>query len=742
MAGKPREILEQRLELDGSKLHSSHVLIAHEVVMTSPRSYLVRQRHSLARTWETTPCGAGFCDLPQLSPLDPLTQQVHAVNEYDAFSQPLRERTVIENGDDDLLTIVERQISNDEDAWLLGLVTRETVTSYAAGDTSSQERLQVHDPDTGAVKVEILQPGDAQLFLQTTYARDAFGNVTVVETSDAGAHTRGGSITFDPRGVFPVQLTNALGHVTTIDWHEGLAVPQQIHAPDGTRTLFDYDGFSRPTGVRVMAGLFSRGDDATITYLPSPVGSLRVHSTVQGHGARILDHDRLGRAVALATLTADGHWRQTESHHDPLGNLIERTLPHLQGTPSEGADHWSHDIMGRPLTHEHPDGALEHWTHAGKLTTHVDEDGQLQRLRHDGAGRIVETIMAPGSPDEERLCLDYGPFSALTTVRPDCAAPGQDQLWIPGEAPPLIKHYEYDDLGRLVWSHDPGEGERHYKYSAFGEMIVSVDANDNFVSYEYDDLGRLILRSDDDGDTVWQWDTQAPGLLASASTETVTDGYVYDTFGRLKIARQMIDGEVWAFRHEYDAFNRPSRLHYPTHPNLPPVTIRSSYGQDGSLTAQTREGDPSPLWQVEQEDPAGHISQERFLNGLVTVRSHDPLRGHLLRLRTLPKQGAPLQDLRYQWTPGAALAERQDGRTAQLEQFFHDDVHRLIALTIDGPNQQQHERHFAYDGQGNLVHAAEIGDYEYGPDVASSKPATYPSSGTQTATCCSASPHS
>ncbi|MCA9699898.1 MAG: RHS repeat protein, partial [Myxococcales bacterium] len=699
LAGEPSQILEQRLDPDTGLLHASHVSVAHEVVATSAHSFVVRQDHSLARTWETSPCAAGFCTLVELSPLEPLTQQVHLILAYDEFSQPLHERSVVSNAEGDLITVVERQIGNDVQRWLLGRVTREILTSHVGEQSVAREQLRSYAPETGALSLEIRQPGDAALFLQTRYQRDDFGNVVAVESSDAGAHTRSGTIDYDPRGVHAIAVTNTLGHVSELVWREGLDVVAALRSPLGTRTVFDHDGLGRSTGVRVFAGVIPRGDDVTLSYDADADSPLRVHTRVRGHGERRIDHDRLGRVGTEAWLGPDGLWREQTRRYDALGNLAEQTLPAFSGQLAAGAEAWQHDILGRPRLHQRADGSSEQWSYQGKLIHHLDEGGKQQRLRLDGTGRVVEAVHAPGSPDEERLCLDYGSFSALQVVRPDCIDPGSDQLLAPGEAPALAKVYDYDDLGRLVSSFDPAEGPRDYVYDAFGNMRLALDGNGQLVEYEHDALGRLLRRVDDDGEQEWIWDQQGPGLLDAAISAGVVDEYGYDLFGRLTTSQQVISGEPLLQSLSYDDYGRPATLSYPGHPQLPPVVVQQHFGADGSLVAVSRDG--QPLWSAEEYDAAGHIVRERFGNGLETLRAHDPLRGDLIGLHTTGPDPEPLQDLRYRWNPIGTLAEREDLRGGSRETLSYDDLHRLIASTVTGPQQQQIQRHFAYDAQGN-----------------------------------------
>ncbi|NJK32037.1 MAG: hypothetical protein HC927_06225 [Deltaproteobacteria bacterium] len=298
-------------------------------------------------------------------------------------------------------------------------------------------------------------------------------------------------------------------------------------------------------------------------------------------------------------------------------------------------------------------------------------------------------------------------------MRPDCVQFGQDAFAPAGQAPARIKRFEYDRLGRVVLADDPSRGLRVYEYNAFGELLAELDANEQLIEFEYDDLGRLISSTDDEGETTWTWDTKKIGELTSTeSSSGVATSYEYDAFTRRTKIAQTIDGETLAMRLVYGDFDRITGVIYPGNPLTGPIALRNLYGADGSLIEVREAKANTLLWQLEQLDAAGNLERERFGNELITDRQWDPLTGRLVHLRTTGAQASPLQDLRYTWNPVGTLAEREDLRLHQREQLGYDHLHRLTDVVIDvGP--KHHERQFAYDSLGNLIHASDIGDYDY-----------------------------
>ncbi|NJK32680.1 MAG: RHS repeat protein, partial [Deltaproteobacteria bacterium] len=712
LAGRPTLIVEQRRDLEFGLRQASMTSLQYEVLPTSERSYRALADFTHARTWEFSGgCFQAFCEVDELKAIEPLTEQTHHVYTRDELGFPVHERTTFAGEAID----TQRSVVHDPDTWLVGLVKKEITTSIRDGETLARTAIFTYDLDTGALVTTLDEPDDPELFLATGILRDAFGNAIEVMMLDSQGNVRGGSVDYDTRGRYPITQTNALGHVTTLLWHEGLDAPAGVVDPNGVRHVLDVDGFSRTTGMRAFAGLIPRGDDGSIAYLPSQdpaLGGMRIRTEAAGHGTRETVYDRLARPVRTYWVGPEGKERYADIGYDERGRVTATSLPAFLGEPPAGADQWIYDGFDRPILHHFPDGNFERWIYDGLETEHRDAAGERDWTRLDPAGRLLESRRAMGTVDEERLCFDHGHFSDLVAVRPDCVQFGQDAFAPAGQAPARIKRFEYDRLGRVMLADDPSRGLRVYEYNAFGELLAELDANEQLIEFEYDALGRLISSTDDAGETTWTWDTKKIGELTSTeSSSGVATSYEYDAFTRRTKIAQTIDGETLALRLVYGDFDRITGVIYPGNPLTGPITLRNFFGADGSLVEVRDAKNDALLWKLEQLDAAGNLERERFGNQLITERQWDPLSGRLVHLRTTGQQ-SPLQDLRYGWNPVGTLTEREDLRLHQREQFGYDHLHRLTDVVVD-VGLKHHERQFSYDSLGNLVHASDIGDYDY-----------------------------
>ncbi|KIG13001.1 Rhs family protein [Enhygromyxa salina] len=714
--GIPATITEDHRDVESGKHVVTHIHRVFDYLETAP-GYYPYVSQQVSRSYELDACADTFCE-PDDFHADARTRDVvDTVFELDDYGNPTVLSTAIDTGDATLNYRRELGYLNDADSWLLGLPIYERTHFLELGQTPrKREWIASYDSDTGALKTHTLEPARPELFLHTSLGYDAHGNLITQTATDADGEQRGSAVSYDDEGVFPIQGSNALGHSSTLRWDPGLGVAIEATDPNGLRKVADYDGLGHVTGLRSFAGVIPRGDETTFSYeMLGPNFSaavLEIRQDTAGHGYDIAQYDRLGRVVLTRGPGHDGVARDVTTRYDRLGRVTRVSLPTIYGLQPDGVDRYEYDFADRLVRHWLPDDTSESWVHDGLERVHDDLGGMISVTRRDLGGRVVQSTRALGSPDEELVCFDYGAWEQPTLVRPDCvgrAALGVDE----GEAPPTIKSFAHDDLGRLITSHDPSEGLRNYFYNGHGELELFVDGNDDEVVLQRDPLGRVVTRSDTDGLTIWSFDQKFIGQLnASMSADGHEQSFEYDPFGRVQALTKVIAGESFELEFEYDGFDRLAEIHYPQAELLPPFWVRNSYTASGQLR-EVRSGPTDELlWRVDEVDGLDRVTAERFGNGTITERSYDPLREFTQTIQTRSELGGTLQSLAYQWNPDGTLGRREDLIHGQHESFEYDFLHRVASVHTTHA-QQTHERHFAYDSLGNLVFATDRGEYEY-----------------------------
>ncbi len=320
------------------------------------------------------------------------------VDQFDDYGNPTVRRLSSDTGPTTLDYHFETAYQNDPTTWLLGLPTNETVYFFQSGvPQRSREATASYDSGTGALQARITEPNDIDLYLHENFSYDDHGNVYSVTAVDADVNVRTTSVAYDTEGVFPITSTNALGQQTTLSWDRGLGVPSQGSDPNNLRTVGDYDGFGRVTGIRYFRGDTPRGDETTITYAALPAAGddpvLEVIAETDGHGHVATQYDRRGRVVLESELDLDGIERFVATEYDHLDRVYRNSLRTPTGQTPTGWEVFEYDFADRLAVRTLPDGSSPK-SSAGGRESRSARVRKIQRAPH----RLQTTC---GSADDE-----------------------------------------------------------------------------------------------------------------------------------------------------------------------------------------------------------------------------------------------------------------------------------------------------------------------------------------------------
>ena len=149
---------------------------------------------------------------------------------------------------------------------------------------------------------------------------------------------------------------------------------------------------------------------------------------------------------------------------------------------------------------------------------------------------------------------------------------------------------------------------------------------------------------------------------------------------------------------------------------MPPRTFGYEYGDLGDLPRIKR--DTLPLWELTEEDAAGHARQERLGNGLVQWHTYHPQSGRQTQAELRAGQASRL-NVGYGWDEIGRLKRRTrqwDG-VGNAESFGYDGADRLTHTQVDGGASLVQ----TYDAIGNLTSKTHLGSYTY-PGTGSPRP--------------------
>ncbi|EJM86605.1 RHS repeat-associated core domain-containing protein [Pseudomonas sp. GM60] len=463
-----------------------------------------------------------------------------------------------------------------------------------------------------------LPTGATRAFSYNTYGkitaeRDELGLVTRYEYVD-GLHLVSRRINpdgtqlnyrYDNAQLLLTEIENESGEQYRLDYTPGGLIRQETGF-DGQRTGYTYDlngnllektefgddGSQRVTAYeRDSAGRLlvkTLPDDIKVEYRYDNLG--RLVSVDDGHDHPLeFEYDRQDRLI-----TEHQGWGTLRYGYDACGQLNRMRLPDgskLDYHHAKGGALTAIDLNGAPLTTHQFTFGREQQRQQGQLTSryHYDEQGRLQAhainqqtrplyLRHytyavngnlatvadsrhgqrsyyyDALNRLTRVRHTRDDPPESFAHDPAG--NLLMQNRPGVAAVKGNRLLMQGD-----RHYDYDAFGNLIRERR-GTGQKlvtEYAYDCQHRLVSATTPDGRFASYRYDAFGRRIAKTVDGKTTEFFW--QGDNLVAESSREHYRS-YVYEpgTFRPLA----MLDGKgprkACPFYYQLDHLGTPQEL--------------------------------------------------------------------------------------------------------------------------------------------------------------------------------------
>ncbi|WP_436263250.1 RHS repeat-associated core domain-containing protein [Pseudomonas brassicacearum] len=409
---------------------------------------------------------------------------------------------------------------------------------------------------------------------------------------------------YDSARLLLTEIENESGEKYQLDYTPGGLIRQETGF-DGQRTGYAYDlnghllektefgadGSQRITAYqRDTAGRLLRKtlpDGATIDYRYDALG--RLVSVDDGHWPLAYEYDAQDRLVV-----EHQGWATLRYRYDSVGRLIHCRLPDhstLDYRHAPGGALIAIDLNGTCLTEHRYKGGRERQRQQGLL---------LSDYTYDEQGRLkAQTVWQ--TQQQQLFWRDYsysanGNLAALsdTRNRRSYQYDVQDRLlridYTHSQAP---EHFAHDPAGNLLMMDRPGpttlkgnrllmEGDRHYDYDAYGNLVrecrgkaqslvteyhydsqhrlISLTTPDgNETSYRYDAFGRRISKTVDSQTTEFIW--QGDQVIAESSNRHY-QSYVYEpgTFRPLALLEGEGPEKATPFYYHLDHLGTPQEL--------------------------------------------------------------------------------------------------------------------------------------------------------------------------------------
>jgi YD repeat-containing protein len=431
-----------------------------------------------------------------------------------------------------------------------------------AQTTATRSSSFQYDAASGLLTQEVVEPNTPALRLEKDYTYDAFGNKTGVSVSGIDIATRSSTSTYDAKGQFVTQNTNALGQSETFQNDTRFGAPTSHTGPNGLTTTWQYDAFGRKI-LEVRAdgtqtkwtynictpSLCGGAADAAYFIAATPYAA---DGVTQNGPATQVAYDTLDRETYRTTQGFDGRLTVVHTVYDSFGRVASKSRPFFSpgGTPQLTT--FTYDALGRVVTQTDPDSSVTTQAFHGLVTSVTNGLTQTVTTTKSSQGQVVSVTDAAG----KITSYTYDAFGSTTKV-----------------ADPVgnVVTSTYDARGRKIASNDPDLGAWSYTYNTLDQLTSQTDAKGAVTTVTYDLLGRTVQRVEPDMTAAWVYDTAANGIgkLTSASITAGADAgyqrsYAYDTVGRPVQAATTISGTTYTFAAAYDANSRLSQLTYPS----------------------------------------------------------------------------------------------------------------------------------------------------------------------------------
>jgi len=474
------------------------------------------------------------------------------------------------------------------------------------------------------------------------------------------------------------QVTDALGHVTTVASYDGAGRVTRITDANGVNTDMTYT-------LRGWLNTRSIGG-ATTTIGYTPYGAVHTITDPDGY-VTTYGYDNAHRLTDIFDA------QNNDLHYtlNAAGEKTGETITTASGTPTKSLTK-NYNALGQLTTIVdglnttifHADYSDSYDTN-GNLTHSADAVGIQREQSYDALNRLKATI-------DNYNGTDTATQNTLTSVTQDAL----DRVTSVTDPDNLTTQYTYDGLGNLTVLQSPDSGTSGGAngdlHDAAGNLTQHTDARGVVTQYTYDALNRLtgkIYPAHPNLNVTYTYDQASPingcpanfniGHLTGMTDASGSTAWCYTNQGDIREVRQVINNVTYLHGYAYTAGRRLLYLQYPSGFEL-------KYGFD-------TDGRVDTIGYVQQPGPYGSYTNST-LTPLITAVSHAPFG---------PVTG-------YSWAQGGQYVQRTydlnyaltDIVSNVLNLHFQRDVEGRIGAEGTAPGANPISESYQYDPLNRL----------------------------------------
>ncbi|NCA86720.1 MAG: hypothetical protein EOM83_14310, partial [Clostridia bacterium] len=536
-------------------------------------------------------------------------------------------------------TTTENQYNQIElQNWLVGRPTQTTTTRFHKENGEHTDitiqNFQYYEPAEAQWpllnNVTTTPNGSQLLTTQVVYDYDMFGNIIKEtlkapndnELNDRITHYEYFEDNYYDARFMTKKIVEAPGdNYQTYYWYNQSCGYMTYHKDiSGLETTFQYDDMgnhystNHPDGNATKHYVYwSSGNSHAPPGAKYHTSNCKLTTQYQQWGLTLTFYDALGRELRTATQSLNGLYVYTDKTYDNKGRLFKVFEPYFKGTSPILYTMMEYDHLGRLETKTNTDGTIITTTYNGRTSKTTNLETGIWSDKTVNAAGIIDL-----ASDISGTTINYNYDGAGRLLLTHAAG--------------VFTTIEYDDAGNRYKLFDPDAGTIESHYNAFGEIKYQKDGQGNEYTMTYDGIGRLLAKFAMQGDFEeigFQYGNNSSqhgfGQLKEQSvTYPISDNlpfvfydYTYDRLGRVVAKEESVGNKTFTFTYQYNPYH--GQLEYTTYPSG--YQIRNIYNTRGYLY-QVVEGS-KVLWQANQMNARGQLTNYELGNGLVTIKQFD-----------------------------------------------------------------------------------------------------------------------
>lgn len=422
--------------------------------------------------------------------------------------------------------------------------------------------------------------------------------------------------------------------------HDNFGRPVSFTDAEGNRTDYAYDAWGRVDEIL--------GDSGNLYKKAYDVLSRKESSY-------IISGNDINR---FRTNPNDNSLKQNvlETAMDQWGRVIERkgypNWPAVDGVVSE---RFTYDLVG-------------------SIKTYINPDGYATKYQYDSFDRLKQVE----NPLSEVTVYGYTKLGQLNLVTQKEGAKTYNQ------------RKEFDELGNLKKSTDPGGISDMFTYNGLGQLVKKLDPNRVAFTFDYDRHNRLVAKSANADRISFDYGMQPFGVQTAQSYQAsalINElFYTYNSDGTVQAVQNEQDGYINSVNYKYDKTGKVLSVQ-------DPFSFSTSYSYDGNRVCNVSIDGTEQSFQYEYY-PSGKVKSITYPegSGLKTLFEYDGL-ARVKEVVNL-KDGQVLSGFAYTYDSNGNIVTVTDATGTTT--YGYDKLNRLIS--VNGPRGNAV---YTYDSRGN-----------------------------------------